>query len=191
MGMEQKLPNAVMKNARFRGPRESEKYLNSHHEQLYDIRKNWKEIQDLKKEQDKKISERFFGKKEENETIKEITAQRSININDDKAHLTVISDMTVREVKSIMVSLSYMQLQEDVHYFLIDGTVFFLKDAIKSFARYNWYFGELILNIQMTADVVDEKHYNKGIRQTRERLHHIHEKMSELERRFKEYENAN
>lgn len=56
-----KLPSIMLRNARYRGHRESEKFLSDHQEQIYDIRQNYKDITALVKKQKEKINAWFKG----------------------------------------------------------------------------------------------------------------------------------
>lgn len=56
-----KYPNIMKRNARYRGHRESEKVLNDHQEQIYDIRQLHKDISSLSQSMDASFHSWFHG----------------------------------------------------------------------------------------------------------------------------------
>lgn len=108
-----KYPNIMKRNSRYRGQRESEKVLNDHQEQIYDIRQLHKDISNLDSMKDATIDSWFLGlresfsismKLEENETMPP-------NVSDNQQERDVDS---VRVLENDMVQLSGNSLEERI-----------------------------------------------------------------------------
>jgi|GEM_PF-6068329 len=56
-----KLPNIMKRNARYRGHRESEKFLSDHQEQIYEIRQIYKDLSSLEQMKDVTVRSWFYG----------------------------------------------------------------------------------------------------------------------------------
>lgn len=107
-----KYPNIMKRNSRYRGHRESEKVLNDHQEQIYDIRQLYTDLSNLEVMKDTTIDAWFNGianlsismKLQENKTITEDSSNSSNDIELD----------SVRAFQSDMVQLSGNSFEERI-----------------------------------------------------------------------------
>jgi hypothetical protein len=105
-------PNIMKRNARYRGQRESEKVLNNHQEQIYDIRKLYQGVQAIDEMKDITTTSWFMG--EENNSIymkvEECGRNQDVAV-DDSSDITVDS---IRGFSSDVIQLSGNSLEENI-----------------------------------------------------------------------------
>lgn len=178
-----KMPAIMLRNARYRGQRESEKYLSDHQEQLYDIRQNWKDIDAHTTNQNSKIQEWFWGEAEENGEIVEITVEKTFKPSADVSSYSVIETYPIRNVKSVMVKLDNVDVMPN-KYKVMNGSI--VLDVTKAGNTST----PTELKVTMKAEVIKEPFTNRGIYLLKRRLQYIDERLAEAERRYSDYENA-
>lgn len=140
--MEQKYPNIMKRNARYRGHRESEKYLNNHQEQLFDIRNSFQDITYIEEWKERVVKEWFNGK----ESVSKLRNNQDM-----------VNNLTVNYLSSLESKSN----------------------------------GERILKDDMIElkQVYFENHVN-GIYDIKQKLQMIDERLAEIERRYKQHEDA-
>jgi len=175
------LPNFQKRNARYRGPRESEKYLNGHQEQLYDIRKNWKIIDRLTELKDDTIHALFNGETELPIKKNMISGEKTFLISPNQTTFTLIPNVSISKLSSILVKLDGVE---------IDSKEFFVDRNILHFNPFNIKQNPKQLDVIFVGEVLILQDYHRGIHLMKRRLKKIDERLSELERGYTLYENA-
>lgn len=107
-----KYPNIMKRNVRYRGHRESEKMLNDHQEQIYDIRQLYKDIDSLDKMKDITIDTWFHGIQNLS-----ISTKAVVNANEPKEIQGILSDSdvdSVRVLENDVVQLSGNSFEERI-----------------------------------------------------------------------------
>lgn len=105
-----KYPNIMKRNSRYRGHRESEKVLNDHQEQLYDIRQLYKDLDSLGTLQDTTIKSWFYG--DENSSISIKSIENLQDMTENSATLDSIKLDSVRAFETDMIQLSGKSLED-------------------------------------------------------------------------------
>jgi hypothetical protein len=90
-----KYPNIMKRNARYRGHRESEKFLNDHQEQIYDIRQLYKDLTSLENMKKAAIDSWFYGL----ETVS-ISIKAQENIKESKEGQDNLADKSIDSIRA-------------------------------------------------------------------------------------------
>lgn len=178
-----KLPNIMKRNARYRGQRESEKTLNDHQEQIYDIRKHHSEIELLTNIQDVAIKSWFVGEIEASEENLMIDAEQKLQVVAGQKSYGLITDRPVRSFNNVMVKLDGV-IVDPSKYRIENGHLLIDPFSIGDNSS------PLLLDVSYTAILMITHAYIQGIYDIKKNMQQLDERLKEAERRYQEYENA-
>lgn len=174
-------PNAMKRNARYRGQRESEKTLNDHQEQIYDIRKIYSELASFTKFQNIVINSWFIGELEANLQNLLIEGEKVFEVASGVTEYPLITGQPVRSFQNVMVKLDEVLVGNDL-YKIEDGTLKLDPYSIKSSPSTLW--------ISFTAFLDIPDAYVRGVDPLLKKMLGLDERLKEAERRYEHYENA-
>jgi hypothetical protein len=177
--MEQKIPTAMARNARYRGQRESEKYLQDKIEQEYDIRTNWKDLDAVTKLQQESTSAWINGDKS---GIIMLTQEKTFRIDPYNGTYLLMDKVHERHFQDIVIELESNTFATSDYYSVQSGYLLLNYPAIYSATGLN---PGTIHNKLMT---VSYKVSMIGLFELSARLHEIDERIKENERRYSMYE---
>jgi hypothetical protein len=175
-----KYPNMMKRNARYRGHRESEKYLSSHQEQILDIRLNHVDIQALQDLQGKLITSWFNGENEAPAENITFSAEKTFQVNQEQSSYPLIPGVPRGQFSNVVVELNGLVLTPDVDYLINNGYLIINGIALQNGT----------MKASYTATVSTVEHRMTGIHELQERIERLDERVGELERRYVRYENA-
>jgi hypothetical protein len=178
-----KLPHIMKRNARYRGHRESEKYLSSHQEQIFDIRQNWKEINDFTELQESTIKSFFHGESSKPSQNIMISKVKTFTADNNQDSYLLINDVAIRSISNIVVELDGIVVDPS-KYHVTNGYLFI--DTEKATTHPN----PSTLKVTFVAVAEVNPDHITGIYNIKKRLQYIDERLGELERRYREHENA-
>jgi hypothetical protein len=174
-----KIPNIMKRNARFRGHRESEKTLYDHQEQIFEIRQNWEEINNLTNLKDSTVKGWFHGEPVKLDKNLTITQSKTFQASSDKSRYPLIKDGTVRSFTNVVVKLDGIVINP-LDYFFSQGDLVYTSPSSTP----------QTLTISYTAKIDLPQDFNKGIYNVKKRLQALDERIAEAERRYQDIENA-
>lgn len=177
-------PHMILRNARYRGPRESEKYLNSHQEQIYDIRQNWKKINNLMKEQKIEILKWQKGESSKSSSIFTITGEKEMPVTSDQTIYHLVDTIKIRKIHNVMVKLDTVPVSSE-HYELIHNAVVIDINTIDL----NTMPSTITIHYEIDVEI-NEEDYQIGLNKIKDRIIALSERLTEAERRYCLYENA-
>lgn len=177
-------PSIVLRNARYRGHRESEKRLSSHHEQVHDIHRIANQVAEQQKEIDALTKQWFDGDVKENEAIVTIKVERSFKASASKNIYLLIDENKLRNITSLVVRLNNGIISSDM-YKILHGSLYINIGEIFTVMP-----SSLVLSVSVTAEVFKKSSVNSGTHYIIERLCGIDERMKEAERKYLMYEDA-
>lgn len=175
-----KYPNLMKRNARYRGQRESEKVLNSHQEQVYDIRQNFKDITELTNLQEISIKSWFRGEIAKETEINTFTATKSFNTSKDQATYSLMPGVPGSQFSNVVIQLNGSILPvfaysiNDLGYLVLSRNV--LQD------------GTMTVDFAVSVALGDQRMV--GTQELGMKLREMDERLGELERRFTKYEST-
>ena len=105
-----KYPNIMKRNARYRGHRESEKFLNDHQEQIYDIRQLYKDLTSLENMKKAAIDSWFYGFETVSISIK--AQENTKELEEGQDNLTDKSIDSIRAFENDVIQLSGNNFEE-------------------------------------------------------------------------------
>lgn len=174
-----KLPSLMKRNARYRGTRESEKYLSSHQEQIYDIRQSHQDISQLKETQGLKIKNWFLGEIEEPFEIITYSAGKTFEASLDQASYPLLPKGEQGTFENVVVKLNDNTLSP-TDYLIDERQLTLVSNALQN--------GKLVVSFTVTIHMQEQKVH--GSFEIKQKLQAVDEQVGELERRLKKYENA-
>jgi hypothetical protein len=174
------LPNIVKRNARYRGPRESEKYLHSHQEQIYEIRQNWKVINDFTELQQQTIQSFFEGESEKPKKNIMISNTKTFQIENNINEYVLLPHIVVRKINHIMVKLDGNEIS-NTSYQVVENRLQIDSSILTNHKE---------ITVSFVAEVEVAEDHIFGLEPIKSKLQYLDKKLGELERRYQTYENA-
>lgn len=212
-----KLPGFVKRNARYRGPRESEKYLLGHQEQIYDIRRNYLDIVSQTEKLQTNINKWFVGELEEKPEITTIALEKTFDAKLNQSSYLLIPGIRSGDFQDIVVRLNGKEIprlsrlesnfSNEVR-ILLDPTsssssartLSAPKESVlpgDGFTIVNGYLilgqnvlEEGILEVSFTVTLELKNQHIYGYYLLSQKLQELDCRIGEIERRFTLYENA-
>lgn len=182
MATQYDMPTIVLRNARYRGHRESEKRLSSHNEQVYSIHTLFGKLQSQEDEIKKNTNEWFHGAAEKASNLVTKVIKKTFPASGEQTMYHVIEHEELRKVNSVVVKLNGVTL---TNYKVLHGSIYVdlesLVGAVSSTA---------ILSVDMNVTIVNRPFVNIGLTQSLAKVKRIDERISEAERKYREYEDA-
>lgn len=178
------LPSIMLRNARYRGHRESEKRLGSHNEQVYDIHRLSHKLREQNELINKTTKEWFSGNVEENEVINNIVVSRSFPAAVNQTMYHVITHQELRKVNSVVVKLNSVTISPN-DYQVLHGSIYIDLESIMGNIPTS-----ALLNISMSVEVAERNLNNVGVHSVRNKVRNLDERTQESERKYIEYEDA-
>lgn len=179
---DQDIPHFVKRNARYRGHRESEKFLNSHQEQIFDIRKNFQNIEKETKIIEKSIENWLNGEILEKSKNHLINGEKVHQARGNVTRYEITSNTDISHFSSVVVKLNNKIIDE--YLYKIDGRHLII-DIQKILGLDN-----ATLHISYEGVTQEGASTTTGLNNIQAKIGHLIDKVSELERRYMSYENA-
>ncbi len=182
VGSNYNLPHFIKRNARYRGHRESEKFLNSDQEQVFDIKMNYLE---LKKETEiisKAVKQWFDGESLDKDKNHLFSGETIYQATSDRTIYPITSRGEMSHFDYVVVKLNGEEI--DKGFYQILGTSLDL-DIKKGFN-----LDEANLSIEFRAVTQKGASTFRGLNYISKKTTELNEKLSELERRYMSHENA-
>jgi len=174
-----KMPHMVKRNARYRGPRESEKYLFDHQEELYDIRQNYLDIHRTTETQRAEIASWFHGNSQDPVENITFSGEKSFNVNLNQRSYPLISKVSRSQFSILVVQLNGNVLPEN-SYTIDNGFLVLNSNALQ----------EGSLKVQYTVTIPIKAQRMVGLNENHRRLQSLSDRIGAIERRYQSYENA-
>lgn len=174
----------MLRNARYRGQRESEKRLASHNEQVFDIHRLSKQLNEQSKLIDQHTKEWFDGTAEESEVILNKIIEKSFPATSSHTLYQVITDYELRKVNNVVVKLNNTTIPSG-DYEVVHGSIYIDLESATSVIPNN-----ATLHIKMDVDIAKRNLNNRGIHEVSQRLRNIDGRLKEAERMYLKYEDA-
>lgn len=184
MSTPYELPSIMLRNARYRGQRESEKRLASHNEQVFDIHRLHKQLKEQSELIDKHTKEWFEGTEEESEVIYNKVIEKSFPATSNQTLYQVITDYELRNVNNVVVKLNSTTISPG-DYEVVHGSIYIDLESTTSIIPNN-----AILHIKMDASIAKRNLNNRGIHKVSQCLRNIDGRLKEAERMYLKYEDA-
>lgn len=179
----QEIPHFVKRNARYRGHRESEKVLNSHQEQIYDIRKIYENEKRLTNLVDKTTNAWFHGGIQGN-THKRVKKEEKVyQATPEQLTYPLNTTDPQGEFANIVVKLNNVNISpdrytiQDRHLHLDIAALGITEPTATLYISYDF-----IIEIENDDTI--------GIANLQTKMKSLSERMAELERRYNAYERA-
>lgn len=174
----------MLRNARYRGHRESEKRLGGHNEQVYDIHRLANKLRKQNEEIDQLTETWFNGEIEESEVIHNITIRKSFPASVSQTMYHVAAHHDLRKVNSVVVKLNSV-LIDPSEYKVLHGSIYIDLESILGLIPTS-----AMLNIEMDVEVSHRNPVNLGIYAMEKKVRSLDERIEEAERKYVIYEDA-
>jgi hypothetical protein len=171
-------PTFMKRNARYRGHRESEKYLNAHQEQVWDIQNNYYELDALTNNQNQAIESWFNGETEKTVENVMFSQTKSFQTYSNQSQYLLYPGISASSFSSIVVQLNNKTLAINVDYTVGDGYLNLTKPTD----------GTCTVSFTVNASIPNAM--NTGIFSIKNKLQALDERLGELEKRRQNYEDA-
>jgi len=168
----------MKRNARYRGQRESEKYLLSHQEQVYDIHMNYVDIDQLTKTQNELTASWFHNEKSPNPVNITYAQEKTFETNEKQSNYPIIPGMPKSSFSNIVVKLNGATLNLNSDYTLSNGYLI-LNKPVNGTCQISYVITTTLSQSNMT-----------GLYDLKLKLQMIDERLGEIERKRQSYENT-
>ncbi|MBR2245615.1 hypothetical protein [Oceanobacillus profundus] len=180
---EGQLPHVIKRNARYRGPRESDKVLNRNYEQAFDLRKHTKIIENQTDLLNKSLDIWFLGELGDKTINRAIKAENVYQASSQQSRYGLNSSELVSGYRDIVVKLNN-ELVDTSHY-SIEG-----NDLIIDINAAGITEETAVLHISYDVIITIKEEEIQGLHALMSRFSNIDERISEMKRRYMTYENA-
>jgi hypothetical protein len=174
-----KLPNAMKRNSRYRGQRESEKVLSDHQEQIYDIRRQYVDISSFTELQENLVESWFHGETEAPAENITLAQSKTFTAFVDQTAYPLNPGTAASQYSGLVIQLNGVKLTNS-QFHIDDGYLIMERNALQS--------GTLTASYTVTVSVEEQK--MTGIFDLKSRMQMMDERLGEMERRYLRYENA-
>lgn len=179
------LPSIMLRNARYRGHRESEKRLGSHNEQVYDIHRLANQLRKQNEEINELTNEWFIGKVKRNEINRSITIEKYFQISAGQTMFHVIGHHNLRNIVSIVVKLDNIEIDPS-KYEVLHGSIYLDVESELEDIPSN-----AVLYVKMRARCLyEQRPLNEGLYNAENKTRNLDERIKEAERKYRIYEDA-
>lgn len=175
-----KLPSLVMRNARKRGERESEKVLSMEHEFCYDVHVQFQDIIDQTSRIQTDISNKFQGESIENTQNLLVSYRKSIAVNKNQLTYPLIQEMAVSSIDHVVLKLKGGDTISPTDYTIFNNNSVTFRKPVE---------GIIIASFIAKVSFYNQR-YN-GQDDLIRRLSNLNARMEQLDERIKDYANAN